>query len=66
MEVVIAEAAARGDVGLSLVGVDSAVARAHHHAAGMVVDPELRQDLEDLEKALAEENGLRKRGRTAP
>jgi hypothetical protein len=60
---VIAEAAARDDVDLSLVGVDSPVARAHHHAAGMVVDPEL---LEDLEKTLAEEKGLRKRGKATP
>ncbi|WSI45887.1 transposase (plasmid) [Streptomyces sp. NBC_01340] len=41
MEAMIAEAAARDDVDLSLVSVDSTVARAHHHAAGMVVDPEL-------------------------
>ncbi len=45
MEAMIAEAAARDDVDLSLVSVDSTVARAHHHAAGMVVDPE-REDPE--------------------
>lgn len=63
MEAMIAEAAARDDVDLGLVSVDSTVARAHHHAAGMVVDPEL---LEDLEKALAEGKGLRQRDKTAP
>ncbi|MFJ4640769.1 transposase [Streptomyces hygroscopicus] len=61
MDATIAEAAARDDVDLSLVSVDSTVARAHHHAAGMVVDPEL---LGDLEKAVAEEKGLRQRGKT--
>jgi len=63
MDAMIAEAAARDDVDLSLVSVDSTVARAHHHAAGMVVDPEL---LEDLEKAVVEEKGLRQRGKTTP
>lgn len=56
MDVMISEAAARGDVDLSLVSVDSTVGRAHHHAAGMVVDPEL---LADLEKAAAAERGMR-------
>ncbi|MDH6115612.1 transposase [Kitasatospora sp. MAP12-44] len=60
MEGMIAEAAARGQVDLSLVSVDSTVARAHHHAAGMVVDPEL---LQDLEKAATKEKGLHKRGK---
>ncbi|MGW3168197.1 hypothetical protein ACWC9Q_36655 [Streptomyces sp. NPDC001142] len=50
MEAAIAEAAARDDVDLSLVSVDSTVARADHHAASMTVDPEL---LGDLEKALS-------------
>ncbi len=63
MDAMITEAAARGDVDLSLVSVDSTVACAHHHAAGMVVDPDL---LEDLEKALMEEKGLRKPGKTTP
>jgi transposase len=61
MDVMITEAAARGDVDLSLVSVDSTVSRGHHHAAGMVVDPEL---LADLEKALAEEKGLRRVDKT--
>jgi transposase len=58
MEGMIAEAAARGQVDLSLVSVDSTVARAHHHASGMAVDCEL---LEELEKAVAEEKGLLQR-----
>jgi transposase len=61
MEGMIAEAAARGQADLDLVSVDSTVERAHHHAAGMVVDPAL---LEELEKAAAEEKGLRERGKT--
>ncbi|MFE0154704.1 transposase [Nonomuraea sp. NPDC059007] len=39
MEAVIAEAAARGQADLGLVSVDSTTARAHHHAAGMALDP---------------------------
>jgi transposase len=54
MDVVIAEAAARGDVDLSLVSVDSTVSRAHQHAAGMVVDAQL---LAGLERALVAEKG---------
>ncbi|MER5536778.1 transposase [Streptomyces mirabilis] len=61
MEVVIAEAAASGQADLDPVSVDSTVARAYHHAAGMTVDAEL---LEALEKAVAEEKGLRQRGIT--
>ncbi len=63
MDAMITEAVARDDVDLSLVSVDSTVARAHHHAAGMVVDPDL---LEDIEKALTEEKGLQKPGKTTP
>ncbi|WP_443080332.1 transposase [Streptomyces sp. SP18BB07] len=61
LEAVIAQAAARGQADLGLVSVDSTVARAHHHAAGMTVDAEL---LEALEKAVAKEKGLRQRGQT--
>jgi len=61
MEAVIAEAAARGQVDLGLVSVDSTVARAHHDAAGMTVDAEL---LEALEKVVAEGKGLRQRDQT--
>lgn len=59
MEAVIAEAASRGQVDLGLVSVDSATARAHHHAAGMALDP---VQLEALEKAVEEEKGLQQRG----
>jgi hypothetical protein len=41
MEGMIAEAARRGQTGLSLVSTDSTVARAHHDAAGMRVDGEI-------------------------
>ncbi|MCX4546369.1 hypothetical protein [Streptomyces sp. NBC_01565] len=61
MEAVIAEATARGQAELGLVSVDSTSARAHHHAAGMMLDPEL---LETLENAVAEEKGLLQRGKT--
>jgi transposase len=61
MQAMIAQAAARGQADLDLVSVDSTTVRAHHHAAGMVVDPEL---LEALEKAAEQEKGLRQRGKT--
>lgn len=57
-ERMIAEAAARGQVDLSLVCVDSTSQRAHQHAAGMAADPEL---LRALEKAAEEEKGVRAR-----
>jgi hypothetical protein len=41
MEGLIAEAARRGDADLSLVSVDSATSRAHHDAAGMVVEEQV-------------------------
>jgi transposase len=59
MEAVIAEAARRGEVDLSLVSVDSTTARAHHDAAGMVVDEEV---LTALEKAAEAEKGEREKG----
>ncbi|MFE2246934.1 IS5 family transposase [Streptomyces lavendulae] len=61
-EAVIAEAAARGQAELGLVSVDSTSARAHHHAAGMMLDPEL---LETLENAVAEEKGPLPKGQNA-
>lgn len=61
MDAMIAEAARRGQVDLSLVSVDSTVARAHQHAAGMAVDPQL---LAELEQAVAAEKGARKRNKT--
>ena len=60
MEAMIAEAASRGQADMSLVTVDSTVARAHHDAAGMVTDPEV---LAALEEAAAEEKGQRKPGK---
>lgn len=54
MEAVIAEAAARGQADLDLVSVDATTARAHHHAAGMILNPDL---LQALEKAVDEEKG---------
>jgi transposase len=42
MQAMIAEDAARGQAGRDLVSVDSTTARAHHHAAGMVLDGECR------------------------
>jgi hypothetical protein len=58
MTAVIAEAAARGQADLSLVSVDSATARAHHHAAGMALGPE---QLAALERAVEAEKGARRR-----
>ncbi|MEU5850900.1 hypothetical protein [Saccharopolyspora shandongensis] len=46
---------------MSLVSVDSVVARAHHDAAGMVVEPEF---LTELEEAAAQEKGPRKPGKS--
>jgi len=66
MEAVIAEAARRGQADLSLVSVDSTTARAHHDAAGMVVDEEV---LAALERAAEAEKGARERdesGRSQP
>ncbi|SBT40950.1 Putative transposase of IS4/5 family (DUF4096) [Micromonospora narathiwatensis] len=59
LEGLIAEAAKRGEVDLSLVSVDSTTARAHHDAAGM----HLGQDVAAaLEKAAAEEEKARQKG----
>lgn len=55
MDGLIAEAAARGQVDLSLVSVDSTVARAHQDCAGMAVSGEV---LDALEAALTEEKGV--------
>ena len=55
MDALIAEAAARGLVGLELVSVDSTVVRAHQESAGLAVAGET---LDALEQALTEEKGL--------
>ena len=59
LEGMIAEAAKRGEVDLSLVSVDSTTARAHHDAAGM----HLSQDvMAALEAAATEEEKARQKG----
>lgn len=61
LEGLVAEAAKRGEVDLSLVSVGSTTARAHHDAAGM----HLGQDvLAALEEAVAEEKKNRSKGAT--
>lgn len=55
MDGLIAEAAARGQVGLELVSVDSTIVRAHHESAGLAVCGEV---LDALEMALTEEKGV--------
>jgi transposase len=59
LEGLIAEAAKRGEVDLSLVSVDSTTARAHHDAAGMHLDPDA---LAALEKAADEAEKAREKG----
>lgn len=49
MNVMIAEAADRTQVDMSLVGIDSTAVRAHHDAAGMPADEDV---LATLEKAI--------------
>lgn len=58
LEGLIAEAALRGEVDLSLVSIDSTTARAHHDAAGMCLDQDV---VAALEKA-AEEEKTRSKG----
>lgn len=59
LEGVIAEAAERGRVDLSLVGVDSTTVRAHHDAAGMRLEEGV---LDALEKAAVEAEAARQKG----
>lgn len=59
LEGLIAEAAKRGEVDLSLVSIDSTTARAHHDAAGMHLDEDV---VTALEKAAAEEEKARSKG----
>lgn len=61
MEGMIAEAARRGQADMSLVSVDSTVARAHHDAAGMVAESEV---LAAPEEAAVQEKGPRKSGKS--
>ncbi|MFD7102305.1 transposase [Streptomyces celluloflavus] len=59
LEGVIAEAAERGGVDLSLVSVDSTTARAHHDAAGMRLEEGV---LDALEKAAVGAEAARQKG----
>jgi transposase len=59
LEGVIAEAARRGEVDLSLVSVDSTTVRAHHDAAGMHLDSDT---MNALEKAADEAEQARQKG----
>jgi transposase len=59
LEGLIAEAARRGETDLSLVSVDSTTARAHHDAAGMHIDKEV---MDALEEAACEQEQARKKG----
>lgn len=61
LEGLIAEAAKRGEVDLSLVSIDSTTARDHHDAAGMHLDEDV---ITALEKAAAEEEKDRSKGAT--
>lgn len=59
LEGVIAEAAGRGRVDMSLVSVDSTTVRAHHDAAGMRLEEDV---LDALEKAAVEAEAARQKG----
>lgn len=62
LEGLIAEAAKRGEVDLSLVSIDSTTARAHHDAAGMHLGEDV---IAALEKAATEEEKARSKGAAA-
>lgn len=59
LEGLIAEAAKRGAVDLSLVSIDSTTARAHHDAAGMHLGEDV---LAALEKAAVEAEKAKSKG----
>jgi transposase len=59
LEGLIAEAAKRGEVDLSLVGIDSTTARAHHDAAGMHLGEDV---ITVLGKAATEDEKARSKG----
>jgi hypothetical protein len=61
----IAEAARRGQVDMSLVSADSTVARAHHDAAGMVVREEVPAALEEAREDEKEAAHGDERGRSS-
>lgn len=62
LEGLIAEPAKRGEVDLSLVGIDSTTVRAHHDAAGTHLDEDV---LTALEKGAAEAEKARSKGAAA-
>lgn len=62
LEGLIAEAAKRGEVDLSLVSIDSTTARAYHDAAGMHIDEDI---VTALEEAATEEEKARSKGAPA-
>jgi len=62
LEGLIAEAAKRGGVDLSLVSIDSTTVRAHHDAAGMHLGEDV---ITALEKAATEEEKTRSKGAAA-
>jgi transposase len=62
LEGLIAEAARRGEVDMSLVSVDSTTARAHQDAAGMRVDEEVMAAVEEAVRE-AEETAQKKRAK---
>jgi transposase len=59
LEGLIAKAAKRGEVDLSLVSIDSTTVRAHHDAAGMHLGEDV---ITALEKAAAEGEKARSKG----
>jgi hypothetical protein len=59
LEGVSAEEARQGQTDLSLVGVDSTTARAHHDAAGMCIGKEV---MDALEEAAADQERARQKG----
>jgi transposase len=67
LEGLIAEAARQEEMDLSLVSVDSTTARAHHDAAGMRMDKDVLDALEEAarEQEQAREKGATPRNRTA-
>jgi transposase len=66
LEGLIAEAARQGKADLSLVSVDSTTTRAHHDAAGMLVDKDVMEALEEAaaEQEQAQQKGAARRNRT--
>ncbi|GAA3833021.1 transposase [Streptomyces chiangmaiensis] len=59
----VAEATRRGEIGMSLVSVDSTTARAHHGAAGMRVGGETRAAVEEAALQKGRVRATRRAGR---